>query len=266
MRYKFNNLKGISSLVLILANLLVVTPALQAEPVVNEPAQPTNRLIDASQWLPDAPNQSRGGAKPDLDTVKIKDTLPSELEAANETRGTPVPIKDQSNNLSKVVGASATAGAAHPPGTTTKPVADASGQDIRDSFKEVVRPLYQDLATSDAAQALRGLQSELGLEKEQTFNDKEIRQTGSGVPSEATAWEGQSNREPPRTAAQAERDKILASVLMDKLIDEITPWAIGLVALYILGYLGKLALAYGKHRSARRQQRNVRRRRTKSSS
>lgn len=252
---------------LVLANLLVVTPALQAEPIVNGPAQPTNRLIDASQWLPDAPNQPQGVTKPDLDTEKIKDILPSELSTANETRGTPVQIKDQSNNLTKVVGASATAGAAHPPGgTTTKPVTDALGQDIRDSVKEVVRPLYQDLTTSDAAQALRGLQSELGLEKEQTFNDKETRQSGSGLPSEATAWEGQSNREPPRTAAQAERDKILASVLMDKLIDEVTPWAIGLAALYILGYLGKLALAYGKHRSARRQQRNLRRRRTKSSS
>lgn len=261
MFYKFTGFKGLSAVVLTLASLTTTAP--QAEPVINGPAQPANQLIDASQWLPEKQNHPVDAAA--LATTAV--ALPSNQEAPSESRGTPAPLKSSSDHAVTHVSAPLPADrTVQTPSHTAQPTKDALSQDIRDSVKDVVRPLYQDIATSDVAQALRGLQSELGLDKEQAFNDKEPRQAGSGLPSEATAWEGQPNREAPRTAAQVERDKVLASVMMDKLIDEVTPWAIGLVALYVLGYLGKLALAYGRVRSIRRQQRGLRRRRTRSGS
>jgi hypothetical protein len=267
MRYKLNSLNRVRSLVLTFASLLA--PLLQAEPVINGPAQPANRLIDASQWVPDAQDQLIKVSCTQAGTDSTTSTQPTRRMPLGESPGAPAPLTGLSDKPATATNTTTTR-AAPTPTATNKVAEDPLGREIRNSVKEVVRPLYQDLVTSNAAQALRGLQSELNLGKEHPFNGTETtpptRQSGSGVPSEATTWEGgQSNREPPRSAAQVERDKVLASAMLDKLIDEVTPWAIGLVALYALGYLLKLALAYGRHRSTRRRQHNLRRHRTKTS-
>lgn len=262
MRYKLASRKSASALVLILASLL--PPSLQAEPVINGPAQPANHLIDASQWVPDAQDQLTKAPAPQTGAISTTSMEPSRRQPLVEaSSGTPALLGSPPDKP-------AAATRAAPAKTVNSTGTEAPlGREIRDSVKEAVRPLYQDLVTSDAAQALRGLQSNLSSDKDHPFNDTETtpqtRLSGSGVPSEATAWDGQSSREPPRSAAQVERDKILASVMMDKLIDEVTPWALGLLALYVLSYLVKLALAYGRLRSNRRRQRTVRRRHTKTS-
>lgn len=244
---------------LVLLSLLVHMAPLQAEPLVNGPAQPANRLIDTSQWLPGAQNlpiepAGLGSANPDTEPA------PATPEPLKEASRAPLPyVVDGSNRVTPP-----------PPPRVTKTEAaanrvaeDPSTRDIRGAVKDVVRPLYEDLTNSDAAQALRGLQSELGLDREQVLGGAAAlmpnRPEGASPLLDATTWEGQANREPPRTAAQAERDKVLASVMMDKLIDEVTPWAIGLLALYALFYLVKLVLAYGRHRTQRRRQGRVRR-------
>ena len=264
MRYKLDRLKRGCALVLTLTGLL--TPPLQAEPLINGSAQPANRLIDASQWVPEAQDRPLNASNPPTATVSIQSAQSS--RPLNETPSAMTPSAAGLDKSSTATSA-ATTRAAPTPAATTKAVDDTLGREIRDSVKEAVRPLHQDLVNSEAAQTLRALQSELSLGKEQAFNDAEHAPTSgsknTGLPSEAAAWEGQANREPPRTAAQVERDKVLASVMMDKLIDEVTPWAIGLVALYLLGYLVKFALAYGRHRSNRRRQRSLRRSRRNAS-
>jgi hypothetical protein len=151
-------------------------------------------------------------------------------------------------------------------GPETQPGAQDPG--FREAVKEVIRPLHRDLAESGVADAYRELRTELDLKKEQIFGHSEVVQ-GSENPgqggSEAATWVGQGNNygngEPPRTAAQAERDKILASVMMAKFIDDAKPWVFGLVAVYALGYLIKFVIAYGKYQATRRHRRGRRHRR-----
>jgi hypothetical protein len=57
---------------------------------------------------------------------------------------------------------------------------------------------------------------------------------------------------PPRTAAQAQVDRELATMMREKLIDQVTPWLLGLVALYIVIHLIKLVVRYVRWKSNRR--------------
>lgn len=268
MLNKLASLHRVAPFLLALASLLIYTLPLRAEPVVKGATQSDNRLIDASQWLPsehhspvnvsDQPATTSGG--PSAPTVQ-PELLP---RAPSPTRPLAAPL-ERSNEATPTRDSGGT------PALVTASQSDDNtpDRDIRGAVKEVVRPLYEDLSSSDAAQALRGLQAELGLDKQNAFNApknaQENRQEGSGLPRETANWDGQTNQQPPRSAAQVERDKVLASVMMDKLIEEVTPWAIGLVALYGLFYVIKLGLAYVRHRSNRRRISTVRRRRRKTS-
>ena len=252
-------------LLLALASCIAFSAPLQAEPVVNDSAQQANRLIDASQWLPGAhalpssTSDSQAGA-----------TAPAGATAArpaplSQTAGRPIPLTDTSERSTTAT--LAPSGRETPTNATAPKVEENTlGREIRGAVKDAVRPLYEDLSTSDAAQALRELQAELHPDKNQAFgaqgSTQTNRQEGAGT-LDAAKWDGQANREPPRTEAQVERDKVLASVMMDKLIDEVTPWAVGLLALYALFYLVKLALAYSRLRSYRRRQGSLRRSRHK---
>lgn len=250
---------------LALASCIAFSAPLQAEPVVNGSAQQANRLIDASQWLPgahDLPSSTSDSQAGAAASAGAAATRPAPLA---QTGGRPIPLTDTSERSTTATLApnvrETTTNA-----TAPKPDENTLGREVRGAVKEAVRPLYEDLSTSDAAQALRELQAELNLDKNQAFGAQGSthtnRQDGAGT-LDATKWDGQANREPPRTEAQVERDKVLASVMMDKLIDEVTPWAVGLLALYALFYLVKLALAYGRIRSNRRRQGSLRRSRHK---
>lgn len=258
----------VPALTLVFASLLTFMSPLQAEPVVQGLTQPTNRLIDARQWLPGTHNPPLNTTDPDATPSVPQNTPAAPARPAGETSSALAPAADRSQRTTQAM-TNPSSPIAPTHAAAPKVAEDTSGRDIQSAVKDVVRPLYKDLATSDAAQALRSLQSDLNLDKEQAFNAPEANQTsrqeGSGLPRQTATWEGQANQEPPRSAAQVERDKIQASVMMDKLIDSVMPWAIGLVALYALFYLVKLGMAYGRHRSLRRRQIRGRRSRQKTS-
>ncbi len=268
MLYKLAAPKRLVIFLLALASLHAIVTPLQAEPVVHGPAQPVNRLIDASQWLHGTRNSSLNTSDPEANAVSPQSTPAAQPGLPRETASAIVPLTDTSEGSNSIT--TTLMDPVKPTNVTaSKATSAAPDHEIRSAVKELVRPLYEDLSTSDAAQTLRGLQTEFNLDKDQAFSihgaGQASRQDGTGLPPETATWEGQTNREPPRSAAQVEREKILASVMMDKLIDAVTPWAIGLVALYALFYVVKLGLAYGRHRSNRRRRSAVRVRRKTSS-
>lgn len=226
----------------VLASLLALMAPLHAAPVVNGPDQPATRLIDASQWVP---------------TDQPVPTTDPQRGMAPETRPTPTSLP-RPPVVSAVGAPPGPADAAAPKLQVIAPAVEP-----RNAVKEALRPLYDELSNSDAAQVVRGLQSELSMGKEQVLSSADAtlstRPEGANPPLESAGWDGQGYREAPRTAAQVERDKVLASVLMEQLIDQVMPWAIGLLALYALFYLTKLTVAYGRLRSQRRREIRVRR-------
>ena len=144
--------------------------------------------------------------------------------------------------------------------------------EFRDAVKDVIRPLQRDLAESGVAETFRELRTELDIKKDQVFGHSESAQGSANVDqggAAAAPWEGQANKygnaEVPRTAAEVERDKILASVMLAKLWDDAKPWLIGLVVVYVLGYLIKLAIAYARYQATRRRRHNQRHRRRRTS-
>lgn len=227
-----------------------------AEPLTNRPTQPDNKLIDASQWLPDAPNAPVVPSAPGNPREAVAPTNATGAPPG-ATKIPPEPLRLPQPPVSNLPKAPADPAAA-------PPRSEAPGAEIRAAVKEVVRPLVDELNQSDAAQALRGLQSVTQMGREPTLNDAdkslESRAEGSGPTSNPTVWEGQAAQQAaPPTAAQVQRDKVLASVMLEQLVDELTPWAIGLVVLYGLFYLVRLVWAYNRHRTNRRRLRSQRR-------
>lgn len=127
------------------------------------------------------------------------------------------------------------------------------GDELRKNIKESVRPVYEQLLDSGAIDAVHDVKESLGLNKGQ-WNDQ--TQAG-GQPKASNQWDTPGANLPPRTAAQAQMDRELAGMMREKLIDQITPWVIGLVGLYILAYLTKLLYGYVRWRSARRLEQRI---------
>jgi len=134
-----------------------------------------------------------------------------------------------------------------------EPTADAS---IHSAIKETVRPVYDQLVESGAVEALHDLKADLGLNKEQWSEEQKANTPGKG----AGQWDAPAAQEPappPRTAAQAQLDREMATLMREKLIDQVTPWVVGLVVLYVVGYLGKLLYGYIRWKSAKRNERRI---------
>jgi len=134
-----------------------------------------------------------------------------------------------------------------------EPNADLS---IHDAIKESVRPLHEQLVESGAVEALHDLKADLGLNKDQWSEEQKANAPGKG-PGQWDAAAAREPAEPPRTAAQAQLDREMATLMREKLIDQITPWLIGLVVLYAVGYLAKLLYGYVRWKSAKRSERRI---------
>ena len=133
------------------------------------------------------------------------------------------------------------------------PIADAS---VHSVIKESVRPVYDQLVESGAVEALHDLKAGLGLNKDQWSEEQKANAPDKG----AGQWDATAAQEPappPRTAAQAQLDREMATLMREKLIDQVTPWVVGLVALYAVGYLAKLLYGYIRWKSAKRNQRRL---------
>lgn len=125
---------------------------------------------------------------------------------------------------------------------------------IHSVIKESVRPAYDQLVEFGAVDALHELKADLGLNNNQWTD----QQKANAAADSSRRWEsssGQGPAQPARTAAQAQLDREMASTMREKLIDQITPWLIGAVVLYAIGYLAKLLHRYMRWRSAKRNQR-----------
>ena len=259
-------LKWVTFVTATCAALMSPSGQVLADPVIiSRDVESSSSQEQTPPWQPGADNPAPGpdsisGRKPDTrsDQSGVFSTNP-DVSAA------PVRPAQSRSGMTNLPG----------PGTSVVPAngaqtqRDAEDQGFRDAVKDAIRPLHRDLSESGAAEAYRGLRSELELKKEQIFGHSEAVQ-GQANPgqggSEANTWEGQGNKygnaEPPRTAAQAERDKILASVMMDKLIDDAKPWLLGLIGIYALFYLIKFVVAFGKYQATRRYRRVQRHRRS----
>jgi len=157
---------------------------------------------------------------------------------------------------------SATAVQANPttnprPNSAPAPSAAASqpslGKDLHDGIKEAVRPVYDGLIESGALDTLHDVKEGLGLNKNQWSDPN----TAQEQPKASGQWGTPDVTMPPRTEAQAQMDRELAGMMRTKLIDQLTPWAIGLAALLLAGYLIKLLLSFIHWKSARRNERII---------
>ncbi|MDR3372015.1 hypothetical protein [Rhodoferax sp.] len=124
---------------------------------------------------------------------------------------------------------------------------------IHEAIKESVRPAYNQLVESGVIETWHDVKASLGLGKNQ-WSDRDSAEGAAKTPSQ---WNSSGDAspypvQPPRTAAQAQMDRELAAMMREKLIDQVTPWLIGLVVLYIVGYLIKLVVHYFRWKSAQR--------------
>lgn len=130
--------------------------------------------------------------------------------------------------------------------------------DIRSTVKESVRPLHDQLVESGAVDAWKELKTDIGLDKGKWDNDGTPGANPMAPgrePSESPGWKDAA--QPPKTAAQAQVDRELASHMLEKLIDEVKPWAISLLGLYLLGYLIKAGIGHSQRKSIRRRERET---------
>lgn len=136
-------------------------------------------------------------------------------------------------------------------------------RELASAVLDAVRPLYEGLVESGMVDMFISLETELGLSYGQFFGEILFgdywQNTGLGAQPDSVTWAGPGNRADPfnhpNASAEVAREERNAAILLGQLIDEIKPWALGLVALYLLGHLAKLALDYSRWKKARRRKR-----------
>lgn len=173
--------------------------------------------------------------------------------ATKGTAPTPSEPTQTSNRTSPPTPAGSLAHTSAAPIATQANATDANGS-IHSAIKEGVRPVYEQLVESGAVEALHDLKADLGLNKNQ-WSDHEKPGAAVNAPGR---WDTTSGQDPvPKTEAQAKWDRELATTMREKLVEQITPWVIGLVGLYVAGYLGRLLYRYMSKMSARRSARRI---------
>ena len=128
---------------------------------------------------------------------------------------------------------------------------------IGNMVKEAVRPIHDGLSQSGVVQSIREFDADVGGRNQRESAAQRSGDDAFGKPSLPG---------PAKSAQQVQREQAAASVMMDSLIRETTPWAVGLAVLFGLGYLGKVWLSHlhtkaagpgARRRSARRRSRHI---------
>lgn len=129
-------------------------------------------------------------------------------------------------------------------------------------IKEAVRPVYQDITNSGFVEAIRSIESDLGLSNKRPFGAESgayAENSGSEPHRESAAWATPGNNAAttsrPRSAEEIERDQIMAKVMLKELVEEVKPWVLVLIGLYAVGYAIKLLWDYRRWKMARRRKR-----------
>lgn len=146
---------------------------------------------------------------------------------------------------------------------TTPPMAARTdpdlAADIRNTVKENLRPLHDQVIDSGALEAWNALKADMGL----SHSKDEAETPGTARPKMSGQWEAsnatteQEHGSRPRTAEQTAMDREQADQMLRNLIDEIKPWAFTLLGLYLTGYLIKTGYDYTQRRSMRRRERKA---------
>lgn len=221
-------------LALVAAALWSLATPVGAGPIVaQDPKQPADAVVDTSKLVPDddIPNWDK--------PLPPSGTTPGPAKPANPP--TP-PAANQAARPTKPEAAPAPTATAEQPGV---------GANLRNSLKETVRPVYDQLVESGAIDTVHSVKEGLGLDKNQWRAPSE----SLGEPKATGQWDTPEAAHPAKTAAQAQMDRELAGMMRERLIDQVTPWVAGLVGLYLLGYFIKLLMGYVRWKTARRNAR-----------
>jgi hypothetical protein len=215
----------------------LTTPAGAGPIVLQEAKQSEDAVVDTSKLETLEPNDSNVGeiANWDKPTTPSGTTKAAAKPGDAQQAGTSAQTHPETNPRPE----SAPAAAAAQP---------SLAKDLHDSIKEAVRPVYDGLLESGAIESLHDVKEGLGLDKD-PWNDPN---KADGQPKASAQWDSPSVNGSPRTAAQAQMDRELAGMMRAKLIDQLTPWLMGLAGLFIGGYLIKLLFGFIRWKSARR--------------
>lgn len=148
------------------------------------------------------------------------------------------------------------------PGTLASPLSGDEDwrREIGHALKTAVHPAFEEITTLGLADAIRSIDSELGLTAKRSFDvpgsansGQDDRPPGHRM---APGWDSPGHRSgnsaPARSTDQIEADRRKGNLLLQELIDEITPWALTALALYVLVYWFRLWLAFNRRKSMRR--------------
>ncbi|APW40112.1 hypothetical protein RD110_25300 [Rhodoferax koreense] len=214
-------------------------PPAQAAPLSREDTAST----DAGSTADDAPDAGTASANP----------------------GTASPT-----NAALVAAATAIPGAkpASSPGTASLPAPAAVERDFGRSIREVSKPVLEELAHSDVADAVRALDTKGSAVDTALVDGNQAADSGDpGV--RKRNWDGtgqqqarENNLQMQNAPRDQERDKARAALLLSGLINEIKPWALGAVVLYVLAQIAKFSLAARRRTVQRRAERRRYHRRT----
>jgi len=159
-----------------------------------------------------------------------------------------------------------------PPGSFPGGSTDAAnlGRSVSNAVKDVLKPIQDELNHSGLMDTVRTFESDMGIPRKRESTDMPPLGYSfgrSGVNSNE-GWVAGSNGASGslgavKSSEQVKREKLAASILLDELINDITPWGYGFLGLLALGYVGKLWLNYRRRKAARpgKRRRSARRRR-----
>lgn len=128
------------------------------------------------------------------------------------------------------------------------------------AMKEAVRPTYEqavNLGVVDAIRSVIGAKPNHGGEFVGVSSGSESDSDPRQLTTEGRTWDGPKGATRLFSPEQKAADHVKAGILLTALIEEITPWALSIVALYGLYHLAKFGRAYlrrkaGRHRRRRR--------------
>ena len=219
------------------AEPVTLQDSLQSE---TDPAGPVESVLNTQERLTDGPT---GHQKAGL--------------TASPAQGRPVPAE---RTAAPATSAKTAPTALPAPLSSTRPE-PSLGAEIRSTVKESVRPAHDQLVESGLMGAWKELKADLGVGdsewREEDANASHPRPSARVDGPSASRW--QETEQQPKTEAQAQMDRELASHMLEKLIDEVTPWAFSLLALYLLAYAIKAGIGHSQRRSIRRKARETRR-------
>lgn len=140
-------------------------------------------------------------------------------------------------------------------------------RDMGSSIREVSKPILEELAHSDVAEAVRALDGNKNSNGDAALEERNQAENSTDPGGRRRNWDGSGQRQAGENNVQQqasnrdpEREKTRAAMLLSSLIDEIKPWAIGAAVLYVLAYIAKFSLAARRRTVQRRLQRRMQRR------